>query len=615
MVSMDPRFRLPSFRILYKTLGRDLRAMYLFAKLVAFLKKCHSLNMATPHLFRKVAKKHPDKVCFIFEGEKWTYQQVEEFSNRVANYFAAQGFQKGDEVALFMENRPEYACIWLGLSMIGVIPALINTNLRLDSLAHSINVIECKALIYGTELSSAVKDVVPLLKNKESMKYFSFGANAIHLDYPTKSLDIGLKDVSAEQPADSKHKINFSDKLLYIYTSGTTDLPKAAIIRHSRLIWIAAGSRMVIGIRESDVMYNPLPMYHIAGGLFFLSTVLTLGGTMVIKKKFSASNFWKDAIKHNCTVSQYIGEICRYLLTQPDKPEDKLHKIRIMCGNGLRVQIWEEFVERFNIGRVIEIYGATEGNANLANITGKVGAVGFIPRLFAPLYPVNLVRVDPKTGAPMRNSEGLCVRCNPGEPGEIVGKILKNNPINSFDGYSNQTATRKKIIHDCFQKGDTAFLSGDVLTMDAEGYLYFLDRTGDTFRWRGENVSTSEVEGIISKVLNLTTCVVYGVEIPGVEGRAGMAAVQNNEGSLDIKKFHNRVSRVLPSYAVPVFIRLCSDIEATGTYKLRKVELQREGYNLKKIKDPLYFLDPQIRSYVRLNETNYQEITEGKVRL
>ncbi|XP_055947801.1 long-chain fatty acid transport protein 4-like [Argiope bruennichi] len=609
---------MPSLRTLYRTLGRDVKASYLFFKTHSYVKKCHRYDRTLIDNFRSTAQKNRHRTCFIFQDEKWTYQMVDEFSNKVANCFISLGYSKGDEVALLLDNCPEYPCIWLGLAKIGVVTALINTNLKRDSLGHSVSCIDSKAIIFGRNYSETVKEATSFFNNKDSMEYFCFTEKGASTDeiisFPGKSLNALLEEASPSPIDPKKHKIHFNDKLIYIYTSGTTGLPKAAIIRHSRSLWISAAAKFIPQLTDDDVIYNPLPMYHTAGGILFVTVVLMFGGKMIIRKKFSASNYWKDAVKYKVTIAQYIGEMCRYLLNQPVREEEKQHCIRRMFGNGLRPHIWKEFQERFGIYHIIEIYGATEGNANLVNMFGKIGAVGFLPRICERLYPVSLVKVDPETREIVRNEKGLCIRCKPGEPGEMVGKII-SNPINSFDGYANQNETKKKIVRNCFEKGDVAFLSGDILIMDEDGYLYFLDRAGDTFRWRGENVSTGEVENTVSRALGHVSCVVYGVEIPNAEGRAGMAAIQVDPKSVNFSEFYQNLSKRLPPYAVPLFLRLSKEIEETGTYKLKKVTYQKEGFNPEEIHDSLFFLDAKQKTYIPLTKELYSDIMTGKLRL
>ncbi|CAL1285537.1 unnamed protein product [Larinioides sclopetarius] len=609
---------MPSLKTIYHILGRDVKLAYMYLRTLIFVKNCHLLDKSLIDNFRSTVEKDKHKTCFIFQDEKWSYQMVDELSNKVANYFASCGYSKGDEVAMLLDNCPEYACIWLGLAKIGVVTALINTNLKRDSLGHSMNCIDVKAIIFGRNFSETVKDAKPFLNNKDSMEFFCFTESGASTDevilFPAKSLNTPLEEASASPIDPKKFKIGFNDKLIYIYTSGTTGLPKAAIIRHSRFLWIGVGIRYISQLDDSVVIYNPLPMYHTAGGLLFLSMIFIFGGSMILRKKFSASNYWKEAAKHKATVGQYIGEICRYLLNQPVRDEEKQHYIKFMVGNGIRPHIWKEFQERFGIKRIIEIYGATEGNATVVNIFGKQGAVGFLPIIYERLYPVSLVKVDPETREIVRNEKGLCIRCKPGEQGQVIGKII-NNPINSFDGYANQNETKKKIIRNCFKKGDMAFLSGDILEMDEEGYLYFVDRAGDTFRWRGENASTCEVENIVSTALGNVSCVVYGMEVPDIEGRAGMAAIQVGPKSVNFSELYQNLSKRLPPYAIPLFLRLSKQVEETGTYKLRKVTYQKEGFNPEEVPDPLFFLDTKQKTYVPLSKELYSDIVAGKLRL
>ncbi|KAK7057005.1 hypothetical protein SK128_012334 [Halocaridina rubra] len=369
------------------------------------------------------------------------------------------------------------------------------------------------------------------------------------------------------------------------------------------------------GMCTDDIIYDPLPLYHTAGGMLGVGQSLLYGCSAVIRVKFSASKYWADACKYGATAGQYIGEICRYLLSAPEKPEDKNHKIRIMFGNGLRPTIWEDFQKRFAIPKICEFYGSTEGNTNIINMDGRPGAVGFVSVLIPSVYPVALLKIDEETREIVRDANGMCIRCQPGEAGEFIGKIVKNDPVRDFHGYADEKATAKKIVRDVFVKGDYAFLSGDILVMDHEGYLYFKDRTGDTFRWKGENVATSEVENVISKVANDTDIVVYGVEIPGAEGRAGMAAILDENNSLDLNRLYAVVMKSLPSYARPLFVRIVKELEKTGTYKLKKVKLQEAGFNPNTIEDKLYFIDNKQKTYVPLDNELYAKIISGEARV
>jgi len=335
-------------------------------------------------------------------------------------------------------------------------------------------------------------------------------------------------------------------------------------------------------------------------------------------RKFSSTKFWDECVEHGCTVSQYIGEICRYLLSQPYNPAEKQHRVRLMYGNGLRPQIWEDFVNRFGIKKIGEIYGSTEGNASLMNLDNTVGACGFLPvyPFTSNAYPVRLVKVDENTGELIRDKDGLCIRCRPGEYGEMVGKIIKGNPLKDFVGYVSNNDTNKKLIRDVFSKGDVAFSSGDILYMDEKGYVFFKDRTGDTFRWKGENVSTTEVEGVIQKILGMKCATAYGVEIPGLEGRAGMVAVVEDKEDIDMYDLNKKIRESLPSYSRPVFIRMCKEgVEITGTYKLKKNDLVKSSYSPTKCgKDKLFYLDPKTSEYEPLSPKEFDQIVDGNIK-
>ncbi|XP_022239312.1 long-chain fatty acid transport protein 4-like isoform X1 [Limulus polyphemus] len=599
------------FRLIFNTSGRDLRALYRYIRCKRFLAKCERNNLTVPSLFQVNVRKHPYKPCFLYENQVWTFQDVEDLSNRVANCFIQQGFLPGDEVALFMENKPEFVAFWLGLSKIGIVTALINTNQRLQALAHSITVVKSKAIIFGSELLDAVKDITNTLQ-ENGFKYYCYG-NFDPKSFSVNSLETLLSQSLPVSPL-INFEVNFSDRLFYIYTSGTTGLPKAAIIKHSRFIWLGTCTRWMLNMPDNEIYYTSLPLYHSAAGLIFVCQAVVHGDTVALRRKFSASKFWEDCITFNATVAQYIGETCRYLMAQPVQPEEKQHRVSTVIGNGLRPALWTSFCERFQIKKVGEFYGSSEGNANIINTNSTTGAVGFISRIIPSIYPVTLIKVDEATGEPIRNKDGICVKCKPGEPGEFVGKIIRNDPVRNFDGYVNKQATMKKVAKNVFSMGDLAFLSGDLMVMDENGYIYFKDRTGDTFRWKGENVSTMEVEAAISQVLGLTDCVAYGVVIPGTEGRAGMGAIIDIKCTIDFDTFAQNLKKLLPLYAMPIFLRIVKNLESTGTYKFKKINLQHEGYDLKVVKDPLYYLNTKTVKYTPLDEDVYQKILSRKMR-
>lgn len=594
--------------VVINTLPRDLKALQVLIKLKLQTKKYIANETTIADLFSKTAAKYPNKDCILFEKQKWTYRDVEIYVNRVANYFQEEGYQKGDVVALLMENRPEYVCFWLGLSKIGAVAALINYNLRNQPLAHSVKAAESKGIVFAGDMSLALEEIMPSLSR--DLKLYCIGSMASSGISPIYMDPILQK--SPDFPP-RKVRVKFTDKLFYVFTSGTTGLPKAAIISHSRFNYMTVAVNQFMNLTEEDVLYDCLPLYHTAGGVVGVGQMIIAGTTLVIKKKFSASRFWDDCVEYKCTAGQYIGEICRYLLAQPIKPAETQHKVRVMFGNGLKPQIWAEFQKRFGVAQMGEFYGATEGNCNTINPDNRIGAVGFTTMIAPALYPITLIKIDERTGEHIRDRNGVCIRAKPGEPGELVGKIVKGDALREFDGYVNKQATDKKVCSDVFRKGDQAFLTGDILMMDEFGYFYFRDRTGDTFRWKGENVSTNEVEAVISNIIKLNDAVVYGVEIPGLEGRAGMATIVDETNSLDLENLHSALQKSLPAYAKPLFIRIKKSVDTTGTFKLKKVDLRKEGFDPSIVKDPLYCLISG--RYQPITEQVYNDICSGKIRL
>ncbi|XP_043474759.1 long-chain fatty acid transport protein 4 [Leptopilina heterotoma] len=600
------------FYILYRTLPRDLLGAFRFLKINALLWVWETRRLTVARIFTELANEHPEKIAYIFEDKEWTYQELEDFSNRIGRFFRPKRGMKGDSIALVMEGRVEYIGTWLGLSKAGYVTALVNSNLRGDVLIHSIKAAECKAIIYGSELKDAISEIRDKLPD---LKLYQWSESS---DSPLLE---GVVDLNAAldntEPEPLKVDLELSgpkDKLIYIYTSGTTGMPKAAVVNNLRYMLMTCGVYSMLGLRSTDRIYDSLPLYHTAGGVVGAGQALLRGITVVLRRRFSASKFWSDCAHYECTVGQYIGEICRYLMTVPPSAYDTSHKVRLLFGNGLRPQIWEPFVKRFQIKQIGEFYGATEGNSNLVNIDNRVGAVGFVPKYASALYPVALLRVNEETGELIRGPNGFCIPCKPGEPGVFVGKINPNKAVNDFSGYADKKASEKKIIRDVFKKGDRVFNSGDILVMDELGYFYFKDRTGDTFRWRGENVSTAEIEAVISNVINLKDAVVYGVEVPGNEGKAGMAAIYDPDKSLNLNNLAEGVQKSLPKYARPLFVRVLAQLPMTGTFKLKKKELQQDGFNVKNLQDPIYFLQSS-GTYVRLSESLYDDILSEKVRL
>lgn len=602
-------------RILCKTARRDLFGLSVLIRVRLELRRHQRAHHTIPGIFQAVAQQQPDRLALVDAGSGvcWTFAQLDAYSNAVANVFHQLGLGPGDVVAIFLEGRPEFVGLWLGLAKAGVEAALLNVNLRREPLAFCLGTSGAKALIFGGELAAVVAEVSGQL-GKSLLKFCS-GDLGPEGSWPdTQLLDPLLKEASTAPLAQSPGK-GMDDRLFYIYTSGTTGLPKAAIVVHSRYYRIAAFGHHAYGMRQSDVLYDCLPLYHSAGNIMGVGQCLLYGMTVVLRKKFSASRFWDDCVKHNCTVVQYIGEICRYLLKQPVREAEGQHQVRLAVGNGLRPAIWEEFTERFGVRQIGEFYGATECNCSIANMDGKVGSCGFNSLILPHVYPIRLVKVNEDTMELLRDAQGLCIPCQAGEPGLLVGQINQRDPLRRFDGYISESATSKKIAHSVFCKGDSAYLSGDVLVMDELGYMYFRDRSGDTFRWRGENVSTTEVEGVLSRLLGQTDVAVYGVAVPGVEGKAGMAAIADPHGQLSPNALYQELQNVLAPYARPIFLRLLPQMDTTGTFKIQKTRLQHEGFDPSQTSDRLFFLDLKQGHYLPLDQGVYTQICSGSFSL
>jgi len=354
-------------------------------------------------------------------------------------------------------------------------------------------------------------------------------------------------------------------------------------------------------------------MYHSVGGVAAPGAALVNGGSAVIREKFSAGHFWDDIVRWDCTLVQYIGELCRYLLYSTPQLREREHKIRAFCGNGLRRDVWNDFKTRFRIPQILEFYAATEGNVSIYNVEGKPGAIGRIPPFLAHRFPLALVSFDFEKEIPTRDERGFCVRCTINEVGEAVSKIVNDSPEfgSRFEGYSDQNETEKKILHGVFEKGDAWFRTGDLMRQDKGGYFYFVDRIGDTFRWKGENVATSEVAEVITAFPGIQEANVYGVEVPGRDGRAGMAALVLSD-SIDLAAFRDYLVETLPAYAQPLFFRICKKMEITATFKQKKAELVQLAYDPSKTDDPIYFNDPERRALVRLDKIVYERIQTGQ---
>ncbi|MCJ9700648.1 long-chain-acyl-CoA synthetase [Bradyrhizobium sp. SHOUNA76] len=555
------------------------------------------------------AQRQPDRVALLTDGASLDYAGLSKRVNRYARWARSLDVAKGDTVALIMPNGIDYLAAWLGISRVGGVVALLNTKLVGQSLAHCIDVARPAHIIVAHDLAEVLESATPHLKTQAKVWTHGDARGDRAIDVALAALD------EAPLSPEERCEVTIDDRALLIYTSGTTGLPKAASISHRRILnwgfWFAG----LTGASPQDRLYDCLPLFHSVGGIVAPCSMLAAGGSVVIAEKFSASHFWPDIVRHDCTLFQYIGELCRYLLKAPPSEYENRHRLRLVCGNGLRGDIWEDFQARFAIPRILEFYAATEGNFSLFNVEGQRGAIGRIPPLLAHRFPANLVKLDPDSGMPLRNEEGFCLACDRGEAGEAIGRIgAADEGGGRFEGYTDAGETEKKILRDVFARGDAWFRTGDLMRIDDKGFFHFVDRIGDTFRWKGENVATSEVNDAMRDFTGVVDATTYGVSISGTDGRAGMSAIVVNEG-FDIAALPAHLAQRLPAYACPVFIRISCEIDATETFKQKKGDLVREGFDPARISDPLFMVDSRSGAYVPLDAAAYARILDGSIRL
>ena len=564
-----------------------------------------------PQVILELADKYGDAPALLSDRERFSYRELAARCNRYARWALTQNFRKGDTVCLMMPGRPEFVAAWIGITRVGGVVALINTHLTGTALAYCINVVSPKHIIVAAELFESLQSARGQITGEP--KVWVHGEADANFPRIDREVDIlpGEDLAAADLPM-----LTIEDRALYIYTSGTTGLPKAANINHYRVMLASYAFAGVMDTRSSDRMYDCLPLYHTAGGVVATGALLVNGGSVVIRDKFSAREFWDDIVRWDCTCFQYIGELCRYLLNSPPNPNEHKHHLRLACGNGLRPDVWPQFKRRFQIPQIIEFYAATEGNVSLFNFDGKEGAVGRLPWWLARRFPIKVVRFDPESQQPIRDNRGFCIECQVDEPGEIIGKIIKHasKPGQRFEGYASEIDTGRKILHDVFEKGDLWFRTGDLMRKDKHGYFYFIDRVGDTFRWKGENVSTTEVEEAMGRFDGILESNVYGVQIAGRDGRAGMATIVARD-NLNLTALRDHIAQQLPEYARPVFLRIRKDNDLTTTFKQKKINLLKDGFDPGRTNDPIYFNDPQRNAFVRLDPALHEQINSGRVRL
>lgn len=553
-----------------------------------------------------IVDRYPDNIAFRFEGASTSYAEFDAKANRFANWALDQGLKAGDCVALFMENRPDYVAAWMGFAKVGLVTALINHNLEGNPLAHCISIASAKCIVTGGEQDAAVSGAVVLLS--EALPVWTLGGRV------GSDLESALDSVSEARPdRNLRSHLRGKDLCLFVYTSGTTGLPKAARLTHARTQGMMKTFVPPCRITDQDRIYITLPLYHGTGGLCGIGQALMTGATAILRRKFSATAFWDEATTEGATSIVYIGELCRYLVNSPPHPKERAHRIRTGFGNGLRPDVWQMFLDRFNIPHLCEFYGSTEGNVSFVNFDGKVGAVGRIPGWLSKQFAhIAFVKFDIETEQPVRGADGFCMRADVNEAGEALG-LIGADVRQRFEGYNDQSATEKKLLRDVFVKGDLWFRTGDLLKQDKDGYVYFIDRIGDTFRWKGENVSTNEVGEALAAIPGVATANVFGVAVPGTDGRAGMAAI-TTDGEVNFATLRATLASALPTYAIPIFIRVQPTAETTGTFKYRKVELVQEGFDPSRTNDPLWMLDTDSGQYVPVTQGRFERLKAGGYR-
>jgi citronellyl-CoA synthetase len=550
----------------------------------------------------KNAKERPDGAALYFEDRRYSHRQLNEEANRWADVLSARGVNKGDAVALFIENRPEMLFAVAGAVKIGAIAAIINTRQRGKVLEHSLRVSKASTFVVGEELwreFAEVRSAVGAEAREKVLWLVDNGKDTVPPDASDAALLLSRARTSTPPQLAT---VRLGDPCFYIYTSGTTGMPKASIMSHFRWVKAAGGFGMAaLALTPDDVLYLALPLYHNNALTVAWSSAASTGAALALRRKFSVSAFWDDVRRYRATSFAYIGELCRYLLNQPARPDDRDNPVKKIVGNGLRPDIWKEFKQRFGIDEVYEFYAASEGNIAFINLLNADCTVGICPAPYA------LVKYDIDRDEPVRTPDGRLIKVGKGEVGLLIGEVSERY---AFDGYTDKAASEKKLLRDVFVPGDCYFNSGDLLRDLGFRHAQFVDRVGDTFRWKGENVSTNEVAEVLNTFGQVAETTVYGVQLPGTEGRAGMAAVVLRVPlqQLDLRAFAAHVRSQLPPYAVPVFLRFQEELEVTGTFKQVKGDLKKQGFDPSAVKEPVYVLPPRHTEYVPLTADLHRQI-------
>ena len=556
--------------------------------------------------FEKAVKHNPHGMALLFEEQKFSYQALNEWANQIGHFYLSIGARKGDVIAVMVENRPELLATVIALAKIGVTTALVNTSQTAKALTHSINLVKPIAVIAGEECRAAIEEVRSDL---------NVGTDRFHwfADQPTRvesgTAPKGWRNLAEKIDHFPKfntpttHTVQGKDGLFYIYTSGTTGLPKAVIFTHSRWTLAYGTYGHVLNLNKNDVMYVTLPLYHATGIVVCWCGVIAGHATLALRRKFSTSSFWKDVQKFDASAIGYVGELCRYLMDAPTSENEQRHRVKKMIGNGMRPNIWDKYKARFGVEEILELYASSEGNVGFSNVFNFDNTVGFSPTPYA------IVEFDKESNSPVKDAKGWWKKVKKGEVGLLIGKITRRSP---FDGYTDPEKNKSVIMKDVFKHGDSFFNTGDLVRDIGFRHAQFVDRLGDTFRWKGENVSTTEVENAVSEYEKIAEAVVYGVEIPNTNGRAGMAAITLSEGTTlteqDLQQMATEFKKCVPAYAVPVFLRIQKQVETTGTFKYQKNKLKEQSFDPNKNDERLLVLLPNATGYCDLTPEIFSNI-------
>lgn len=561
--------------------------------------------------FEKAVNKNPNGLAIKYQDVEITYSDMNTWVNKIMHYLLSKGLKKGDCVGVMVENRPELLATVLACAKLGVVSAMINTGQRGKVLSHSIRIVNPKLMVVGEECLSAYEAI----RNETD----------IPSDYHVYIADINTLSDAGKAPSGwrnlaleikSQPNINIAatnqvfaeDPCFYVYTSGTTGLPKAVIFNHGRFMkFYGVFGHISVQLKKSDRLYVPLPFYHATALGVCWSTAIAGASCLIMTRKFSVTRFWSDVRETKATVFGYVGELCRYLIDQPPTDQDKNHNIRLMMGNGLRLGIWNDFQKRFGIKNVMEFYGSSEGNIGFTNLLNLERTVGMSP------LPYAIVKYDRENDQPYRDAKGNMEKVKKGDIGLLIGKISDKAP---FHGYTDASKTEACVLTDVFEKDDRWFNTGDIMRNMGFRHAQFVDRTGDTFRWKGENISTTEVEMLMEEMEGVSEPVVYGVEIPNTNGRAGMASVRLDKKieEFDFFKLLQQMKETMSDYSIPIFLSISDDVEVTGTFKHVKGPLKKKGFDVKQHSTPLYVWLPESDRYVPLTMDIQKNIEQGSYR-